>query len=119
MKIYHIALNILSCTQYLLFRWASTHFILGVSTHLFFRTVNFIISEDGCVSMAEFFATHASDSLQFEWELFNHFDRNNDGCIEVDDDVVEFHEVDLNRKLLFSFLFSGNYAHILLKNIEL
>ncbi|XP_060588992.1 uncharacterized protein LOC132744328 [Ruditapes philippinarum] len=62
------------------------------------RITSWDANKDGCVTQAEFFSSHSSDSLKFEWELFNHFDHNSDGCIEVEDDIAEFHEIDVNPK---------------------
>lgn len=29
--------------------------------------------------------------------MFNHFDHNKDDCLEVEDEIVEFNEIDVNR----------------------
>ncbi|XP_045202120.1 uncharacterized protein LOC123555586 [Mercenaria mercenaria] len=55
-------------------------------------------NKDGCVSFNEFMKLRVDDSLKFVWVVFNHFDHNNDGCLEIQDQIDEFHEIDVNPK---------------------
>lgn len=48
--------------------------------------------------MKEYFDYHHGNLMTFEWHMFQHFDHNQDGCIELEDMKEEFHEIDINRK---------------------
>ncbi|XP_060588027.1 uncharacterized protein LOC132743513 [Ruditapes philippinarum] len=54
--------------------------------------------KDGCVSFHEFLRIRQHESLKFAWSVFNHFDHDHDDCLEVRDEIEEFHEIDINPK---------------------
>lgn len=54
--------------------------------------------KDGCITFVEFMRVRRHDTLMFSWALFNHFDHNDDDCLESWDQVQEFNEVDINPK---------------------
>lgn len=57
------------------------------------------ISGDGCISFVEFMKGRIHDTLKFSWALFNHFDHNDDDCLESWDQIQEFNEIDISRML--------------------
>ncbi|XP_045202121.2 uncharacterized protein LOC123555588 [Mercenaria mercenaria] len=56
------------------------------------------LNNDGCISFIEFNRVRRSNPLMFTWAMFNHFDHNQDDCLEITDEIEEFSEIDINPK---------------------
>ncbi|XP_060570076.1 uncharacterized protein LOC132728450 [Ruditapes philippinarum] len=54
--------------------------------------------KNGCVSLNEFIRYHYGNELKQAWNLFNHYDHDQDGCLELYDMIDEYSEIDVNPK---------------------
>lgn len=76
--------------------------LLHFSVFLSKKSSVMLFSGDGCITFAEFMKARIHDTLKFSWALFNHFDHNDDDCLESWDQIQEFNEIDLSRELIKS-----------------
>lgn len=62
----------------------------------------FLIADDSCVSFAEYHNTETQELFfEINQKMYDHFDPDQDDCLDVDEMNAEFHKIDQDGKYMY------------------